>query len=117
LSPSRGLLLDSRKRMPDLQSTTRYDPTEVEPRIVDKWLQSGLFHPDPAGTADENFSLAIPPPNVTGALHMGHALNNSIQDCLARTHRARGQRVKWILGTDHAGIATQTQVERQLIRE
>jgi valyl-tRNA synthetase len=103
--------------MPDLQSTTRYDPTEVEPRIVDKWLQSGLFHPDPAGTADENFSLAIPPPNVTGALHMGHALNNSIQDCLARTHRARGQRVKWILGTDHAGIATQTQVERQLIRE
>jgi valyl-tRNA synthetase len=103
--------------MPDLQSTTRYDPTEVEPRIVEKWLQSGLFHPDPDGTADANFSLAIPPPNVTGALHMGHALNNSIQDCLARTHRARGQRVKWILGTDHAGIATQTQVERQLIRE
>jgi valyl-tRNA synthetase len=103
--------------MPDLQSTTRYDPTEVEPRIVEKWLQSGLFHPAPEGTAEENYSIAIPPPNVTGVLHMGHALNNSIQDCLVRYHRMRGQRAKWILGTDHAGIATQTQVERALIAE
>src|SRR5438270_11542068 len=103
--------------MADLQSTTRYDPAEVEPRIVAKWLQSGLFHPDPEGTAQENYSIAIPPPNVTGVLHMGHALNNSIQDCLARYHRMRGRRTKWILGTDHAGIATQTQVERSLIQE
>src|SRR3984885_2549990 len=103
--------------MCDLASTTRYDPTEVEPRIVEKWLQSGLFHPAPEGTAEENYSIAIPPPNVTGVLHMGHALNNSIQDCLARYHRMRGQRTKWILGTDHAGIATQTQVERALIAE
>jgi valyl-tRNA synthetase len=103
--------------MSDLQSTTRYDPTEVEPRIVEKWLQSGLFHPAPEGTAEENYSIAIPPPNVTGVLHMGHALNNSIQDCLARYHRMRGQRTKWILGTDHAGIATQTQVERALVAE
>jgi valyl-tRNA synthetase len=103
--------------MSDLRSTTRYDPTEVEPRIVEKWLQSGLFHPDPEGTAEENYSIAIPPPNVTGVLHMGHALNNSIQDCLARYHRMRGRRTKWILGTDHAGIATQTQVERALIAE
>ncbi len=107
----------TRQSMSDLQSTTRYDPTEVEPRIVEKWLQSGLFHPAPEGTAAENYSIAIPPPNVTGVLHMGHALNNSIQDCLARTHRMRGQRTKWILGTDHAGIATQTQVERALISE
>jgi valyl-tRNA synthetase len=103
--------------MADLESTTRYDPAETEPRIAQMWLQSGLFHPDPVGTAQENFSIAIPPPNVTGVLHMGHALNNSIQDCLARTHRMRGQRTKWILGTDHAGIATQTQVERALARE
>jgi valyl-tRNA synthetase len=103
--------------MPDLQSTTRYDPTEVEPRIMRAWLESGLFHPDPEGTAEDNYSLAIPPPNVTGVLHMGHALNNSIQDCLARYHRSRGRRVKWILGTDHAGIATQTQVERALAAE
>ena len=61
--------------------------------------------------------MAIPPPNVTGVLHMGHALNNSMQDCLARYHRMRGQRTKWILGTDHAGIATQTQVERALAAE
>src|ERR1700756_3407945 len=103
--------------MSDLESTTRYDPTEVEPRIVEKWLQSGLFHPEPKGTPEENYSIAIPPPNVTGVLHMGHALNNSIQDCLVRYHRMLGQRTKWILGTDHAGIATQAQVERALAAE
>jgi valyl-tRNA synthetase len=103
--------------MPDLQATTRYDPGEVEPRIVERWLASGLFHAEPQGSAAENYSIAIPPPNVTGALHMGHALNNSVQDCLVRFHRMRGIRTKWILGTDHAGIATQTQVERALQRE
>src|ERR1700760_345741 len=100
--------------MTDLENTKRYDPAEVEPRIAEKWLQSGLFHPEPEGTADENYSIAIPPPNVTGVLHMGHALNNSIQDCLVRHHRMRGQRTKWIVGTDHAGIATQTQSGRAL---
>ena len=82
-----------------------------------KWLDSGLFHPPAEGSAEENYSIAIPPPNVTGVLHMGHALNNTIQDCLARRHRQLGRRTKWILGTDHAGIATQTQVERALERE
>jgi valyl-tRNA synthetase len=101
----------------DLESRTRYDPAEVEPRIVRRWLDSGLFHPEPEGTAAENYSIAIPPPNVTGSLHMGHALNGSIQDVLIRQHRMRGQRTKWILGTDHAGIATQTQVEKQLAEE
>jgi valyl-tRNA synthetase len=103
--------------MSELQSRTRYDPSEVEPRVVEKWLQSRLFHPDPEGSPDENYSIAIPPPNVTGVLHMGHALNNSIQDCLVRHHRMLGRRTKWILGTDHAGIATQTQVERALLQE
>jgi len=103
--------------MSDLETTTRYDPADVEPRIVRKWLDSGLFHPPAEGRSDENYSLAIPPPNVTGVLHMGHALNNSIQDCLARYQRMRGRRTKWILGTDHAGIATQTQVERALAAE
>jgi valyl-tRNA synthetase len=101
----------------ELESRTRYEPAEVEPRIAKRWLDSGLFHPEPVGTPDGNYSVAIPPPNVTGALHMGHALNNSVQDCLARYHRMRGQRTKWILGTDHAGIATQTQVERELQAE
>src|SRR6202020_583271 len=103
--------------MSDLESKTRYDPGEVEPRIMRRWLESGLFHPEAEGTPDENYSIAIPPPNVTGVLHMGHALNNSIQDCLVRYHRMRGQRTKWIFGTDHAGIATQTQVERALAQE
>jgi len=103
--------------MSELESKTRYDPTEVEPRIVKRWLQSGLFHPDDDGDPAENYSIAIPPPNVTGALHMGHALNNSVQDCLVRFERMKGRRVKWILGTDHAGIATQTQVERALEAE
>ena len=100
--------------MPSLQDRTRFEPAEVEPRIVERWLASRLHHPDPEGTADENYSIAIPPPNVTGALHMGHALNGSVQDTLVRYQRMRGRRTKWILGTDHAGIATQKQVERLL---
>jgi valyl-tRNA synthetase len=100
-----------------LQSKTRFDPREVEPRILERWLASGLFHPEPEGTPAENYSIAIPPPNVTGSLHMGHALNGTIQDTLIRYNRMLGRRTKWILGTDHAGIATQTQVERQLAAE
>jgi valyl-tRNA synthetase len=101
----------------ELEAKTRYDPSEVEPRISQRWLDSGLFGPEPAGDPSENYSIAIPLPNVTGVLHMGHALNNSIQDCLIRTQRMRGVRAKWILGTDHAGIGTQIQVERALVRE
>ncbi len=101
----------------DLEAKTRYDPSEVEPRIANAWLDSGLFHPEPAGSPQDNYSIAIPLPNVTGVLHMGHALNNSIQDCLIRFNRMRGRRAKWILGTDHAGIATQTQVERAVLAE
>src|SRR3954465_2399897 len=100
--------------MSELESRKRFEHREVEPRVMTRWLESGIVHPEPEGTAEENYSIAIPPPNVTGALHMGHALNGSIQDVLVRFHRMRGQRTKWILGTDHAGIATQRQVEKRL---
>ena len=100
-----------------LQDRTRFDPAEVEPRIMARWLESGIFHAEPDGTAQENFSIAVPPPNVTGVLHMGHALNGSVQDVLVRYHRMLGRRAKWTFGTDHAGIATQKQVERQLLSE
>jgi valyl-tRNA synthetase len=103
--------------MADLQERTRFEPAEVEPRILARWLESGFVHPPAEGTADESFSIAIPPPNVTGALHMGHALNGTIQDVLTRSHRMRGRRSKWIYGTDHAGIATQRQVEKLLESE
>jgi len=103
--------------MSELESRKRFEPGEVEPRVMQRWLDSGLFHPDPEGTAAENYSIAVPPPNVTGALHMGHALNGSVQDALIRYHRMRGQRAKWIFGTDHAGIATQRQVEKLLASE
>jgi valyl-tRNA synthetase len=111
------------ERLGELESMTRFEPAEVEPRIAERWLSSGLFHPEPEGEAAENYSIAIPPPNVTGSLHMGHALNGSIQDVLIRYHRMRSRaqtpptRTKWILGTDHAGIATQAQVEKALRAE
>ncbi len=101
----------------DLQARTRFEPAEAEARILARWLDAGLVHPEAAGTPEENFSIAIPPPNVTGALHMGHALNWTIQDVFIRTNRMRGRRSKWIFGTDHAGIATQRQVEKLLESE
>src|SRR3954453_9720531 len=100
--------------MSELESRKRFEHREVEPRVMMRWLEAGIVHPEPEGTAEENYSIAIPPPNVTGALHMGHALNGSVQDVLIRFHRMLGQRTKWILGTDHAGIATQRQVEKRL---
>src|ERR1700712_4064775 len=102
---------------PDLSSRTRYEPAAVEPEIVERWLASGLFEPHEAGPDVETYSIAIPPPNVTGTLHMGHALNGTIQDALIGLNRMRGKRTKGILAPDHAGIATQTQVEKQLLRE
>ncbi len=100
-----------------LDETTRYDPAEVEGRIFAAWMEAGYFHPSAEGTPEENFSVAIPPPNVTGALHMGHALNGSMQDALVRMNRMRGRNALWILGTDHAGIATQSVVEKTLRAE
>src|SRR5919197_5243463 len=91
-----------------LEETTRYDPGEVE---------GGYFHPEATGSPDENYSIAIPPPNVTGALHMGHALNGAIQDALIRLNRMRRRNTLWALGTDHAGIATQAVLEKELRAE
>jgi valyl-tRNA synthetase len=104
-------------RLENLQKNTRYDPSEVEPRVFERWEKAGIFHPEPEGTAAENFSIAVPPPNVTGVLHMGHALNGSIQDVCARIARMRGLRTKWIYGTDHAGIGTEVKVVEALAAE
>jgi valyl-tRNA synthetase len=105
------------ERRARLAETTRYDPSEVEGRVLERWLDGRYFHPTAEGSPDENFSIAIPPPNVTGGLHMGHALNGSIQDVLTRLNRMRGRNSLWALGTDHAGIATQAVVENELREE
>jgi valyl-tRNA synthetase len=93
-----------------------YQPADIESRMSQLWEQAGAFR---AGRADvrgaEPFTIVIPPPNVTGSLHMGHALNNTLQDILCRFERMRGRDVLWQPGTDHAGIATQMVVERQLM--
>jgi valyl-tRNA synthetase len=97
-----------------LEATTRWDPGAVEQRVFREWLEGGYFHPPAEGTPAQNYSISIPPPNVTGALHMGHALNGTIQDTLIRLNRMRGRNTLWVLGTDHAGIATQAVVEKEL---
>jgi valyl-tRNA synthetase len=93
-----------------------YQPSEVEGRIYKAWEQVGAFRAGRSERASAPaYSIVIPPPNVTGSLHMGHALNNTLQDILARFERMRGKDVLWQPGTDHAGIATQMVVERQLM--
>src|SRR6516165_5426896 len=91
----------------------QYDPKEAQQRWLEFWDQRGYFHsrPDPAR---KPFTIVIPPPNVTGALHMGHALNNIPQDVLIRWRRMQGYNTLWMPGTDHAGIGTQAVVERRL---
>jgi valyl-tRNA synthetase len=105
------------ERRKTLEATTRWDPGAVEARVFERWIEGGWFHPSPEGSSDENYSIAIPPPNVTGALHMGHALNGSVQDTLIRLNRMRGRNTIWVLGTDHAGIGTQAVVEKELAKE
>jgi valyl-tRNA synthetase len=121
VSSSAESYLDSRPvdeaKRKQLEGKTRYEPAEVERRVFAEWIEGGYFHPEAEGTPEENFSIAIPPPNVTGALHMGHALNGSMQDALARMNRMRGRNTLWTLGTDHAGIATQAVVEKELKAE
>ncbi|QQR79597.1 MAG: valine--tRNA ligase [Deltaproteobacteria bacterium] len=94
-----------------------YDPKQVEEKWLKIWLDQNLFRANPEGEAAQNFSMVIPPPNVTGVLHMGHALNNTLQDILVRYQRMLGKNVLWVPGTDHAGIATQNVVERELKKE
>src|SRR5574337_2215706 len=99
-----------------LQGKQGYDPRSVEERWYRFWEEGGLFHADEDATAPP-YSIVIPPPNVTGSLHMGHALNNTLQDVLVRMKRMDGFNTLWVPGTDHAGIATQYVVERQLAAE
>ncbi len=105
------------ERRDALEQRTRYEPAEVERRLFREWMDGGYFQPQAEGSPAENFSVAIPPPNVTGALHMGHALNGAMQDALVRMNRMRGRNALWTLGTDHAGIATQAVVEKMLAAE
>ena len=93
-----------------------YDPQAVENKWYPWWEANGHFHGD-AAQGGESYSVVIPPPNVTGILHMGHALNNTIQDVLVRWHRMQGRNTVWMPGTDHAGIATQNVVEKALRKE
>jgi valyl-tRNA synthetase len=90
-----------------------YDPAAIEPAIYKLWLDNNSFRADPKAPG-QPYSIVIPPPNVTGALHLGHAINNTLQDILTRVHRMRGRNTLWVPGIDHAGIATQAVVEKQL---
>ena len=94
----------------------KYDPFAIEKAIYDKWIAADAFATSATGEG-KPYVIVIPPPNVTGVLHMGHGLNNTIQDLLIRFERMRGRDVLWLPGTDHAGIATQNVIERQLSEE
>src|SRR6266545_1348370 len=96
-----------------------YEPQSVEDKWYDFWLDQNFFTADPARVSERRpaYSIVIPPPNVTGVLHMGHVLNNTIQDILARKARMDGKEVLWLPGTDHAGIATERQVEKALKKD
>ena len=104
-----------------------YNPKDFEDRIYAAWEKNGCFKPDsparasaavqgtePGASAQSPFVVVIPPPNVTGVLHMGHGLNNSLQDIVVRYQRMTGRPTLWLPGTDHAGIATQNGVEKRL---
>jgi len=95
-----------------------YNPKEVEDKIYKLWLKSGFFNPDKLpGIRKKSYAIMLPPPNVTGELHMGHALNATVQDILIRWKRLQGRKTLWLPGTDHAGIATQVRVEKELKKE
>ena len=94
-----------------------YDPAEIERRWAEYWVAENLFHAATPRPGDGVFSILLPPPNVTGRLHMGHMLNHTEMDILARWQRMLGKDTMWLPGTDHAGIATQMMVERQLASE
>ena len=91
-----------------------YDPQTAEPELIERWMNAGCYQRS-KGVGD--CTVVIPPPNVTGILHMGHAMDDSIQDTYVRYARMRGRSTRWILGTDHAGIATQTKVDKKLKSE
>jgi valyl-tRNA synthetase len=113
-----GYLVLDRAAMPAAELPKAYEPNQVEPRWYAFWLEHGVFRSsdNPADTRPV-YAMSMPPPNVTGALHMGHALMTTIEDVLTRWHRMRGFNALWLPGIDHAGISTQVVVERQLRRE
>ena len=94
---------------------SNYNHSSIENEIYNYWEKNNLFKPKK--NKKKHFSIVIPPPNVTGSLHMGHALNNSLQDLLVRFYRMNGFETLWQPGTDHAGIATQALVEKKLLAE
>ena len=100
---------------PELSS--RYEPASFEGTVYQRWLESGRMSPPAEPSGKPTFTVMIPPPNVTGVLHMGHALNNTMQDIVIRHRRMAGYEVLWVPGTDHAGIATQAVVEKKLLAE
>ena len=101
-----------------MELSKTYDPKEVENKIYQLWLRSGFFNPDKLPKKHKKpYTIVIPPPNVTGELHIGHALNALIQDILIRQKRMQGFKTLWLPGTDHAGIATQNVVEKKLKKE
>src|SRR5690348_9947388 len=97
-----------------MELSKTYNPEETERPWYPFWEEKKYFQPSGLGPV---FSMVIPPPNVTGSLHMGHALNSTLQDILTRWHRMRGERTLWVPGTDHGGIATQNVVEKLLRAE
>ncbi len=101
-----------------MELSKTYNPKNVEDRIYKLWLKSGFFNPDNLpGKRKKTYTIVLPPPNITGSLHMGHALNATVQDILIRQKRMQGYSTLWLPGTDHAGIATQNVVEKQLKKE
>jgi len=100
-----------------MELSTRFTPQDFEASIYREWVASGAFTPGPRKAGEKTFTIVIPPPNVTGVLHMGHALNGAIQDIIVRQRRMQGWTALWLPGTDHAGIATQAVVERKLFEE
>src|SRR5271154_4674646 len=97
--------------MPELAKA--YEPQQVEDRLYQKWQDGGYYKANPRSSKPP-YSIVMPPPNITGKLTLGHVLNNTIQDILARKARMEGREVLWLPGTDHAGLATQTAVEKQI---
>src|SRR4051794_32773611 len=93
-----------------------YEPSAVEHEAYRVWLEERCFHAEPSDPGDP-YAIVIPPPNVTAALHLGHALNNTVQDILTRYRRMRGDNTCWLPGTDHAGIATQSVVDKRVMQE
>ena len=93
-----------------------WDPSAVEADMYQRWVDAGYFHAD-TNSSKPAYSIVLPPPNVTGKLHMGHALDHTLMDALCRRKRMQGYEVLWLPGMDHAGIATQSKVERQLAEQ